>query len=132
LIEHNGHYGISIGHKDTDNEFVGNTIAGNGITGVYFRKETVKNSGSRNIFRGNKVLDNGNAREGYGFYVEPYATDLVIDGNQIADTRTANRTQRYGIYKAAGAGSVDAKNNSMSGHSGGDLHDAGLRADARR
>lgn len=132
VIEHNGHYGISIGHKDTDNEFIGNTVAKNGITGVYFRKETAKNSGSRNTFRGNKVLDNGNAREGYGFYVEPYATDLVIENNQIADTRSANRTQRYGIYKAPGAGSVEAKNNEMSGHSAGDYHDAGLRADIRR
>jgi nitrous oxidase accessory protein NosD len=132
VIENNGHYGISIGHKDTDNEFVGNTIAHNGITGVYFRKETAANSGSRNVFRSNKVFDNGNAREGYGFYVEPYATDLVIEGNQIADTRANNRTQRYGIYKAPGAGSVAASNNTMSGHSAGDFHDSGLRADARR
>ena len=132
VIENNGHYGISIGHKDTDNEFVGNTIARNGIAGVYFRKETPKNSGSRNVFRANKILDNGNTGEGYGFYIEPYATDLVIDGNQIADTRTAKHIQKYGIYKAAGAGSVDAKNNSMSGHSGGDFYDAGLRADGSR
>jgi parallel beta helix pectate lyase-like protein len=132
VIENNGHYGISIGHKDTDNEFVGNTIAQNGLTGVYFRKETPENSGSRNIFRENKVLNNGNAREGYGFYIEPHATDLVINGNQIADTRTSNRTQRYGIYKAPGVGSVEDSNNSMSGHSGGDVHDAALRADARR
>jgi parallel beta-helix repeat protein len=132
VIENNGHYGISIGHKDTDNEFVGNTIARNGITGVYFRRETPKNSGSRNVFRDNKVLDNGNAREGYGFYIEPHAGDLVINGNQIGDTRSTNPTQRYGIYKARGAGSIDARNNSMSGHSAQDYHDAGLRADARR
>jgi len=132
VIENNGHYGISIGHKDTDNEFVGNTIAHNGLTGVYFRKETAENSGSRNVFRNNKVLNNGNAHEGYGFYIEPYATDLVIEGNQIADTRANNRTQRYGIYKAPGAGSVQASNNSMSGHSAGDFHDNGLRADARQ
>ena len=132
VIENNGHYGISIGHKDTDNEFVGNTIAHNGLTGVYFRKETAENSGSRNVFRNNKVLNNGNAHEGYGFYIEPHATDLVIEGNQIADTRANNRTQRYGIYKAPGAGSVQASNNSMSGHSGGDFHDNGLRADARQ
>jgi parallel beta-helix repeat protein len=132
VIENNGHYGISIGHKDTDNEFIGNTIARNGIAGVYFRKETPKNSGSRNVFRSNKVLDNGNAGEGYGFYIEPYATDLVIDGNQIADTQAAKHTQRYGIYKAVGAGSVDARNNSMSGHSSGDFYDAGLRAGGGR
>ncbi len=131
VIENNGHYGISIGHKDTDNEFVGNTVSRNGITGVYFRQETAENSGSRNVFRNNKVLDNGNAREGYGFYIEAHATDLVIEGNQIADTRSNNRTQRYGIYKAPGAGSVDEKNNSMSGHSAEDFHDSGLRADAR-
>jgi Right handed beta helix region len=115
VIENNGHYGISIGHKDTDNEFVGNTIARNGIAGVYFRKETPQNSGSRNVFRNNSVLDNGNAHEGYGFYIEPHATDVVIDGNQIANTRTTNCIQRHGIYKAPGAGTVDAKNNSTSG-----------------
>ena len=130
VIENNGHYGISIGHKDTDNEFVGNTVARNGITGVYFRKETPKNSGSRNVFRSNKVLDNGNAREGYGFYIEPHAGDLVIEGNQIADTRGVSGTQKYGIYKALGAGSVNARNNSMSGHAAQDYHDAALRADA--
>jgi hypothetical protein len=132
LIENNGHYGISIGHKDTDNEFVGNTVARNGITGIYFRKETPKNSGSRNVFRSNKVLDNGNAREGYVFYIEPHAGDLVIEGNQIADTRGRSGTQKYGIYKAVGAGSVEARNNSMSGHSAQDYHDAALRADASR
>jgi hypothetical protein len=120
VIENNGHYGISIGHKDTDNEFMGNTIAQNGLTGVYFRKETPENSGSRNVFRNNKVVNNGNAREGYGFYIEPHATDLVIEKNQIADTRASNRTQRYGIYKAPGAGSVEEKNNSMSGYSAGE------------
>jgi Right handed beta helix region len=131
VIENNGHYGISIGHKDTDNEFVGNTVAHNGLTGVYFRKETAENSGSRNVFRNNKVLDNGNAREGYGFYIEPYATDLVIESNQIADTRAEKRTQRYGIYKAPGAGSVEASNNWMSGHSARDFHESALRADVR-
>ena len=132
VIENNGHYGISIGHKDTDNEFIGNTVSNNGLTGVYFRKETSENSGSRNVFRSNKVLNNGNTREGYGFYIEPYATDLIIEGNQIADTRADNRTQRYGIYKAPGAGAVKVGNNSMSGHSAGDFHDSGLRADARQ
>ncbi|HEY7306751.1 MAG TPA: right-handed parallel beta-helix repeat-containing protein [Bryobacteraceae bacterium] len=104
VIENNGHYGISIGHKDTDNEFLGNTIARNGFSGVYFRKETPQNSGSRNVFRSNKILDNGNAHEGYGIYVEPHATDLVIEENQIADTRSANRTQKVAIYKVPVAG----------------------------
>ena len=92
-----------------------NTIAHNGISGVYFRRETMKNSGHRNTFRNNKVLDNGNAREGYGFYVEPAAGDLVIEKNQIADTRSTGRTQRIGIYKVAGAGAIRMAENSTSG-----------------
>ena len=119
-IEGNGHYGISIGHKDTDNEFTGNTIAHNGTAGVLFRKETPQNSGSRNIFRDNKVLDNGNAKEGYGFYIEPSATDLLIEKNQIAETRGKGGTQRYCVYKTQGATAPTLRDNTMSGHSGAD------------
>jgi len=123
-IENNGKYGISIGHKDTDNLFVNNTIAHNGFSGVYFRKETLKNSGHRNHFTGNKVLNNGNAKEGYGFYIEPLAGDLVITGNQITDTRSGNeRTQRFGIYKAAGAGSMKVEQNEMKGHIQKDVYE---------
>ncbi|HKX00700.1 MAG TPA: right-handed parallel beta-helix repeat-containing protein [Bryobacteraceae bacterium] len=115
VIEDNGHYGISIGHKDTDNEFLNNTIARNGTSGVYFRKETYLNSGHRNTFRNNKVMDNGNAHAGYGFYIEPQAGDIVIAGNQISDTRSANATQRYAIYKVKGAGSVRLESNNIQG-----------------
>ena len=119
-IEDNGQYGISIGHKDTDNEFLNNTIVRNGFSGVYFRKESFPNSGHRNTFRNNKVLDNGDARAGYGFYILPAAGDIVIEGNQIAETRAQGGAQRYGIYKVTGAGAVRASNNTMSGHPGGD------------
>jgi hypothetical protein len=119
-IEENGRYGISIGHKDTDNEFTGNTVARNGFAGVYFRWESPANSGHRNTFRKNQVLDNGGPQAGYGFYVLPAAGDIVIEDNQIAETRQNGRTQRTGIYKATGAGAVRAQNNAMSGHSEGD------------
>jgi len=109
IIQENGHHGISVGHKDTDNQFLNNTIARNGSSGVYFRKETLKNSGHRNTFRNNKVLDNGNPREGYGFYIAPFVSDLVIEDNEIADTRATGRTQRIGIYRAAGAGSLEKR-----------------------
>jgi hypothetical protein len=116
IIEDNGHYGISIGHKDTDNEFANNTIARNGVAGVYFREETQLNAGHRNTFRDNKVLDNGGAKVGYGFYIAPLVSDTVIAGNQISDTRTAGKTQRYAVYKAKGAGSVRMENNTMEGN----------------
>jgi hypothetical protein len=116
IIEDNGHYGISIGHKDTDNEFTNNAIARNGVAGVYFRQENLLNAGHRNTFRNNKVLDNGGAKAGYGFYIAPLVSDTVIAGNQISDTRAAGKTQRYAVYKAKGAGSVRLENNSMEGN----------------
>jgi parallel beta-helix repeat protein len=115
VIEDNGHYGISIGHKDTDNEFLNNTVARNGSSGVYFRKETLKNSGHRNVFRNNTVVDNGNARDGYGFYISAAAGDLVIEKNRIADTRAAGATQKVPIYKAPGAGQVLSRDNNLGG-----------------
>jgi parallel beta-helix repeat protein len=123
VIQNNGRYGISIGHKDTDNEFVNNTIARNGFSVVYFRNESFQNSGHRNTFRKNKVLDNGSAKSGYGFYILPLAGDILIEDNQIAETRPDARTQRYGIYKVNGAGAVSQRNNAMSGHAEGDYRE---------
>jgi len=113
IIEDNGHYGISIGHKDTDNEFTNNTIARNGVAGVYFREETPVNSGNRNTFRGNRILDNGNAKAGYGFYIAARVNDTVITGNRIS--------QRVAVYKAKGAGSVRLENNTIEGNTVGKL-----------
>jgi hypothetical protein len=115
-MENNGRYGISIGHKDTDNVFTGNMIARNGVSGVYFRNETWLNSGHRNTFQKNKILDNGGEKAGYGFQIDPMAGDIVIEENEIAETRSSGRTQRYGIYRAAGAGKVSASKNTMSGN----------------
>jgi Right handed beta helix region len=125
VIENNGRYGISIGHKDTDNLFVDNTITGNAFCGVYFRQETYKNSGHRNTFKENKVLNNGSAQQGYGFYIEPLATELSLSNNRIAETRAGkDRTQRYGVYKIAGAGSVQMQGNILEGHVEKDLFEA--------
>jgi len=108
VIEDNGHYGISIGHKDTDNEFSNNTIARNGVSGVYYREETPLNSGHRNTFRNNQVLDNGGANAGYGFYIAARVNDTVIVGNKISK-------QRNPVYQAKGAGTVRLENNTIDG-----------------
>ncbi len=119
LIERNGDYGISIGHKDTDNLFVNNTVRYNGRYGVYFRPETFANSGHRNTFRRNTIVDNGNAETGAGFYVAPHATGIVIENNRVGETRSKGRTQRYGVYKVTGAGAVTLRNNDMAGNIAG-------------
>ena len=112
-IEENGRYGISIGHKDTDNEFTGNTIARNGEVGVLFREETMGNSGHRNTFRNNQLIDNG-AGTAYGFQILPSAGDIVLEGNRISDTRAGIR--KYAVYRASGAGSVHIDGKAMEGN----------------
>jgi parallel beta-helix repeat protein len=115
-MEKNGEYGISIGHKDTDNQFRENSIEGNKKAGIYFRNETYSNSGHRNTFIQNTILNNGSAQSGYGVYVEPFAGELQFTGNRIGDTRTgAEKTQKIGIFRAAKAGSLSLKDNRMEG-----------------
>ncbi len=121
LIENNGNYGISIGHKDTDNLFERNKITHNGLYGVYFRQETFSNSGHRNTFRDNTILDNGSERGGAGFYIEPKAGDIVIENNRISETRAKNPTQLYGVYKVKGAGEVRMENNTIQGNVRGEF-----------
>ncbi|PYT25450.1 MAG: hypothetical protein DMG58_24195 [Acidobacteria bacterium] len=120
-MHHNGDIGLFLCWRVRHGRFSNNvnTIARNGVSGVYFRRETLMNAGHRNIFRKNKVLDNGSAKAGYGFYVQPPTGDIVIEDNQIADTRTTNRTQRYAVYKVKGAGSVRVENNTMEGNIAG-------------
>ncbi len=125
VIENNGRYGISIGHKDTDNLFVNNTVSGNGFCGVLFRKETFANSGHRNTFKENRVFNNGKGKEGYGFYIEPEASEILIANNRVAETRSGEaRTQHYGIYRRPGAGSITMEGNSMEGHIAKDYFEA--------
>ncbi len=124
LIEDNGDYGISVGHKDTDNLFENNVIQRNGFAGVYFREETLHLAGHRNVFRANKIIDNGDSERGYGIYVAPYAGDLVFENNEIGETRAGGEgTQRYGVFVAKSAGPVLLADNRMSGHLSADLQD---------
>ena len=131
-IENNGHYGISIGHKDTDNEFIDNTIARNGDQRRLFPQgDASSTAATATHSANNKVLDNGGPKAGYGFYMEPAAGDIVIESNEIAETRAAGGTQRYGIYKVQGAGSVVSRNNAMRGHGERDYAEGAILRSSR-
>ena len=55
--------GISIGHRDTDNLIVGNTIATSKDVAILFRPERGKDfAGHRNRIVRNKLIDNGHAK----------------------------------------------------------------------
>lgn len=88
-VRGNGGAGVSIGHKDTDNLFRDNTIAGNDGAGILFREESEAMGAHRNVFEGNRILDNGRA-SGPGpvasIQVRGPHRDLVFRGNTIGTT----------------------------------------------
>ncbi len=109
----NGRFGVSIGHKDTDNVFVGNVVRGNKSHGIYFRGEKPTNAGSRNVFRENIVEDNG----GHGVHIEGHTADLLFENNVIRETRSgAARTQQIGIWAGPDTARVRALKNRIEGH----------------
>ncbi len=85
--------GVSIGHKDTDNVFRDNVIARNGGPGVLFRKESEAMGAHRNVFEGNRILDNGAATPGRAarasVVIRGPHNDLVFRRNTIGHTGPA-------------------------------------------
>ena len=107
-LENNGGYGVSIGHKDTDNTIRGNTIRGNKLGGAYWRAETEPMAAHRVCFEGNTVRDN----EGWGLFVDGATRGTIIQGNVIEDTGSGR--QRIGIRIGKHAGDVDLKDNTIT------------------
>ena len=106
LIEDNGRYGHLDRAQRYGNEFFNNTVARNGSSGVYFRKETLKNS------------DNLAASAYTACLPRPDAYGLISAGNhraihKIRDTRVVGATQKVSIYKASGVGSVLSRDNNL-------------------
>lgn len=97
-LEDNGRYGISVGHKDSDNLLRGNRIARNAENGVFFREEEPGMSPHRNRLERNVIEDNGRGAGTAGIRVRGEPSGLIFEGNIIRDTRTGEaRTQTVGI-----------------------------------
>ena len=97
-LEGNHRFGISIGHKDTDNVLRNNQVRGNYQDGVCFRNETEGMAGHRNRLENNLIENNGVGRDVAGIAVQGETRDLLFKDNVIRDTRAANeRKQKTGI-----------------------------------
>jgi hypothetical protein len=115
LLEDNGRYGISIGHKDTDNVLRENQVRRNQEDGVYFRNETEGMAGHRNRLEHNVIEDNGLKQEAAGIRVRGTTRDLVFTDNIIRDTRPAGqRKQTIGIRLEEQVGAVTLAHNQIS------------------
>lgn len=124
VISKNKQDGISIGHKDTDNQFVGNTIEQNGRHGIFFREETLANGGHRNVLADNVIRDNGLNEPGDGIHIRGVTLDVQIRGNTIEDSlRDGRTTQRHGIYLGPRVDGVITRGNLIRGLTGDNMRD---------
>ncbi len=89
----NRSYGVSIGHRDTDNLIRDNDILRSGKTGVLFRPERGKDfAPHRNIVENNRIIDSGKA-DGIGVDVQGQVESITLLKNDIKETREpAKRT----------------------------------------
>jgi hypothetical protein len=102
LIEDSIRYGISIGHRDTDNLVRDNTIRRSGEIGVLFRTDRgVGRSPDRCVLENNLIEDSGQLGDCVAVDLTGVAEDLVIRGNRLVDTRPAtDQRRRIGIRVA--------------------------------
>jgi len=114
LLEHNGRYGISIGHKDSDNLLRANQVRANAADGVCFRNESLGMAAHRNRLVSNVIENNGRREKAAGIRIRGETNGLVFEANTIRDTRdAAEQTQQTGILIEAKVGDVELRNNTI-------------------
>jgi len=113
-LEGNGRYGISIGHKDSDNLLQRNHVRANAHEGVYFRNESLGMAAHRNRLVENVIENNGTAAPSPGIRIRGATSGLVFERNTIRDTRVpGSRTQKAGIVIEPQAGEVTLQDNTI-------------------
>jgi len=114
VLENNGRFGISIGHKDTDNLLRLNKVRSNHEDGICFRNESLGMAGHRNRLEENIIENNGLKRDVAGIRVRGETRDLILDRNVIRDTRTGDqKRQLIGIKLEEKAGPVKLNDNQI-------------------
>ncbi len=114
VLEANGRFGISIGHKDSDNLLRSNMVRLNHQDGIFFRNETLGMAAHRNRLEENIIEDNGIGKEAAGIRIRGQTNDLVFKNNIIRDTRPAeSQTQTVGIRIEEQVGEVILEGNTI-------------------
>ena len=107
-LEGNGGYGMSIGHKDSENFVRKNTMVGNKKGGVYWRQETKPMAAHNITFEANTVRDNVEL----GLFVDGATNGTIIRNNVIEDTGAG--IQQTGIRLGKDVGDVEIENNTIT------------------
>ena len=107
-------YGVTIGHRDTDNRLHNCTIERNRKVGLLFRQPLSEFRGAhRNLVLGCSIRDNGLASDGIGVQLLGATHDVILRGNRIEDSGT-NR-QKIGVQVSAEAQGALLEGNTFAG-----------------
>jgi len=107
-------YGVTIGHRDTDNRIAHCTIERNHKVGLLFRQPLSEFRGAhRNLVEGCTICDNGFKAEGLGIQFLGETHDVVIRDNIFADSGQSQ--QKIGIQVSAEAEGTKISGNTFTG-----------------
>jgi hypothetical protein len=102
ILAENSRYGISIGHRDTDNIIRRCTIERNGEVGILFRNEANEfRSGSRNRIENCIIRDNGSKEQGIGVDIQGKTRDIIINSTRFENTAGTNQNISIRIGREA-------------------------------
>jgi polygalacturonase len=114
VLEQNGRFGISIGHKDSDNLLRCNTVRLNESSGVFFRNESLAMAAHRNRLEENLIENNGTEVGTAGIRIRGETNHLVFRNNTIRDTRADGmQTQTVGVLIEETVGKVTLDENTI-------------------
>ena len=83
---HNSSFGISIGHRDTDNCIVETRFEANEKAGLLFREHDESRAGHRNRIERCTFVDNGGGEEGVAIHVRGATQDIRIIDSTFEDS----------------------------------------------
>jgi nitrous oxidase accessory protein NosD len=113
VIERSRRYGISIGHRDTDNVIRDNDVRASGEVGIFFRQEPEPAfQGNNNRIEKNRVI--GITQDhGIGIDIHGQTKSVTIVGNEIRETEAPR--QRVGIRIGPEAEEITLNDNHIQG-----------------
>ncbi|MBI3923346.1 MAG: right-handed parallel beta-helix repeat-containing protein [Armatimonadetes bacterium] len=117
VIEDSKQYGLSIGHRDTDNVVRDNVIRRSGINGLQFRDHKVaRRNAHRNLFEGNLIEDSGTKGDCVAIELQGVTEDVILRKNRVQDTRRRSRSRhRVGLRVGEKARRLCLEGNTFEG-----------------
>ena len=100
ILSENRQYGVSIGHRDTDNVVKKCTIERNGEVGILFRNEGAEfRGGHRNRIESCTIRDTGTDKPGIGIDIQGSTQDITVSNTKLENTAGGKQTTGIRIGK---------------------------------